>query len=567
MNNSKASQGDNTKIRRGLVLEGGGAKGAWQFGALQALNEAGIKFDYVAGTSVGALNGALWAAGRLDLGEKLWTSLSLSKVFKLRLHHSPMFVIGLFARIFYAYVKGFIAPEKAHLSLRVMLYGLMSVPTIVATIYLLFVLIRFFSAVTTNTELWRILLIAVLLALPLAALVLKRKKVGPKQYFFYTSLFALVGLLFHLLPSDLPSDHNLNAQSTPRAILGYVMINTALEMPTFLWVLGVIPFVIFVVAKFLRQLNTSIFSVAPLEVIIKDLLGDKLPIPMFATVAREINKYFDPDNPQYRYDSETGYSTATPRSTIIPCYLRVNDLSKEDALTTLLATSALPLGITPRRKGRHAVSAQELSAVLEAEAEEFSKLLSSRMYGKGSHKSKVFLMDGGVVDNIPWHPFIEDKPCDQIVIVCCNPEKDLNESKMREEWKDRNRLLRVVESSLQYDDRQDRGFDKEGRPVNLTTFIAGEDGTVTRNEAGISDFEPDKHGDLEGIKNDPPRIVPLRAPDRWPKSVVIIAPKIKLGTFLTGTLNFSTKVARKRRDEGKKEASDYIEKIQSFSMS
>jgi predicted acylesterase/phospholipase RssA len=54
--------------------EGGGAKGAWQFGALEALDEAGIKFDYVAGTSVGALNGALWAAGRLDLGRELWRS-------------------------------------------------------------------------------------------------------------------------------------------------------------------------------------------------------------------------------------------------------------------------------------------------------------------------------------------------------------------------------------------------------------------------------------------------------------------------------------------------------------
>ena len=43
----------------GLVLDGGGARGAYQIGAWKALKEAGIKIAAVAGTSVGALNGAL----------------------------------------------------------------------------------------------------------------------------------------------------------------------------------------------------------------------------------------------------------------------------------------------------------------------------------------------------------------------------------------------------------------------------------------------------------------------------------------------------------------------------
>ena len=38
---------------RGLVLEGGGAKGAYQAGAIKALEKKGIKFDGVAGTSTG----------------------------------------------------------------------------------------------------------------------------------------------------------------------------------------------------------------------------------------------------------------------------------------------------------------------------------------------------------------------------------------------------------------------------------------------------------------------------------------------------------------------------------
>ena len=44
-------------IEYGLVLEGGGAKGAYQIGAWKALKEAGIHIKGIAGTSVGALKG------------------------------------------------------------------------------------------------------------------------------------------------------------------------------------------------------------------------------------------------------------------------------------------------------------------------------------------------------------------------------------------------------------------------------------------------------------------------------------------------------------------------------
>ena len=44
-----------------LALEGGGARGAYQIGAYEALTEAGVKVNAAAGTSVGALNGAMIA--------------------------------------------------------------------------------------------------------------------------------------------------------------------------------------------------------------------------------------------------------------------------------------------------------------------------------------------------------------------------------------------------------------------------------------------------------------------------------------------------------------------------
>jgi NTE family protein len=43
----------------GIILEGGGARGAYQVGVWKALRKLGIDYCGVAGTSVGALNGAM----------------------------------------------------------------------------------------------------------------------------------------------------------------------------------------------------------------------------------------------------------------------------------------------------------------------------------------------------------------------------------------------------------------------------------------------------------------------------------------------------------------------------
>ncbi len=59
---------------RGLVLEGGGTKGAYQIGAYKALRELGLEFDGVAGTSIGALNGAYIVQDKIDILEEIWTN-------------------------------------------------------------------------------------------------------------------------------------------------------------------------------------------------------------------------------------------------------------------------------------------------------------------------------------------------------------------------------------------------------------------------------------------------------------------------------------------------------------
>lgn len=64
----------------GLVLGGGGARGAYQIGVWKALLEKGVTFDVITGTSVGGLNGALIAQGDYDQAVALWKEIETDKV-------------------------------------------------------------------------------------------------------------------------------------------------------------------------------------------------------------------------------------------------------------------------------------------------------------------------------------------------------------------------------------------------------------------------------------------------------------------------------------------------------
>ncbi|MDW5300453.1 MAG: patatin-like phospholipase family protein [Sedimentibacter sp.] len=67
----------------GLVLEGGGAKGSYHVGAYKALRELGIEIGGIAGTSIGAINGALMVQGDYDLLEKVWYNINSYELFDL----------------------------------------------------------------------------------------------------------------------------------------------------------------------------------------------------------------------------------------------------------------------------------------------------------------------------------------------------------------------------------------------------------------------------------------------------------------------------------------------------
>lgn len=81
---------DNTKTYA-IALEGGGAKGAYQIGAWKALQEAGIKFNAVSGTSVGALNAALMCMGDIDRAIRLWSDIRLSDIINMDEQEEKLF--------------------------------------------------------------------------------------------------------------------------------------------------------------------------------------------------------------------------------------------------------------------------------------------------------------------------------------------------------------------------------------------------------------------------------------------------------------------------------------------
>ena len=69
------NEGGKTRPKVGLVLGGGGAKGAAAIGILKELEREKVPIDYIAGTSIGAIIGGLYAQGyRADDLEKLFRS-------------------------------------------------------------------------------------------------------------------------------------------------------------------------------------------------------------------------------------------------------------------------------------------------------------------------------------------------------------------------------------------------------------------------------------------------------------------------------------------------------------
>lgn len=68
---------------KGLVLSGGGAKGAYEVGVIKALEKLGYDFDIVTGTSIGSVNAMLYVEGGYKLMHKFWTNCKVKDLFDI----------------------------------------------------------------------------------------------------------------------------------------------------------------------------------------------------------------------------------------------------------------------------------------------------------------------------------------------------------------------------------------------------------------------------------------------------------------------------------------------------
>lgn len=67
---------------KGLVLAGGGARGSYQVGVYEALQELGWNPGVIAGTSVGCLNGAMFAMHKPDMARSMWLTIQNDQIMK-----------------------------------------------------------------------------------------------------------------------------------------------------------------------------------------------------------------------------------------------------------------------------------------------------------------------------------------------------------------------------------------------------------------------------------------------------------------------------------------------------
>jgi predicted acylesterase/phospholipase RssA len=451
----ESAKATRSQPRRALVLEGGGARGAWQFGVLKAFADSGLTFEAVSGTSVGALNGALWCTEALDLGEELWTTISREKAFSLRKWLLPIAIVGLACRIFQAFALGLTNGSIDKKSPTVRAFSIILLWPMATVVWALCS-----SILPTHSDLaWdvkfliKLLLVGWLgIAFPLRTEISNDPDDSGKVIFISFALWCLGLCIFAAYASE-----------QERSAFAWTVVFT-----------GATPFIIISIAFLAKVLNLSIFDAAPIARLAQKVLDKDLRRPLFTTAAR-VARFIDPDDYTYGIFTYSAFPPAemavkpTPHRRLVPVYSDLNTLSPSDACDALMASSALPLGLLKWRRG-----------------------------AKGGDP----LIDGGVVDNLPWFPLIRHDAYDELVLVRCNPPSDWDHAKAVAEWSERDRMLRVL-------------------------------------DAKFSPPDPSPKDDLfKSVRNQPPTVIPFRRPVGWPRLVIQIGPSKPLGTFITGTLGF-----------------------------
>lgn len=121
----------NTKV--GLALGGGGAKGVAHIGVLQALEEARVKLDYIAGTSVGAMVAAMYAFNvNINTIANIARDLTLAQITTFKLNKTGFFTADPLKEILIEYL-GEVNIEDAAIPLSIVATDLTSGEEVIFT--------------------------------------------------------------------------------------------------------------------------------------------------------------------------------------------------------------------------------------------------------------------------------------------------------------------------------------------------------------------------------------------------------------------------------------------------
>ncbi|HEY5021502.1 MAG TPA: patatin-like phospholipase family protein [Gemmatimonadaceae bacterium] len=472
------------KRGRVLVLGGGGAKGAYEFGCLKAFRKHEICFDAVAGTSVGALNAIIWSTGQFDLGEALWKRLNFSTTFTYALLNPQRYPLSVLRAVAYVFValrllwatyEGYPIPGGRPVVL--IATALATLPWVLGAIwtrtdpsnFCLFAA----GALFTGFGLWRSLI---------------SHRFSRYEWLAYASLFPLIGVV------TLPQIVFFFTEVTPQLrshlgepssiVLSYILVMGTLVMELVLsirLILMLMPWLDRTTSPFR---DATVLGSSQLAALIQEILSAPLRIRTVVTMARRVD-VFDPDNPRWWHDDPDmpgakKYPDAT--TTWTPIYQDLSEVDKETAVRCCLASAALPFGIV-----------QPVEVL--------------------SHT----LVDGGVADNTPVFPFMNDKDIREIYVVLVERIRRARDTAIAigatpETWAKRDRDIRIVDFAI---------------PRSYPIFS-----------------DPPYQ-----IRERPPKWFSVRQLEHMP-SVKIFSPSSSLGGVLSGTLNFDGQYAQQLIERG-----------------
>lgn len=501
------------KLRRGLVIAGGGAKGAYAAGCLKAFRDHGITFDAVSGTSSGALNAVTWSAEALDKGRDIWFHLSFQSVFPPVLQlPGPLNLLnyawGLFRILFgvaETVVRGLPLPpdfQAARQTVAVVVTLVGGAPILVLG-YLL-----------SDRPLWALAILLIFLLSTRSSIkaYLSRNGEGVRAAngIFFASLWIL----------------------TVVAIARAWSINPFTDWRFFLAFWAGVAAAAATVAFSDRLFGTigasTVFRNDPLGQAIRGILDEHpLQVPTYVTVA-ERAKIFVPA-PDYDWDKyldemRRDLEKPPPDDPSFQSHLPANAAGMKMAALRNFENGTLRFSEVmdnePPSVTREWVPRYERLDTIPDPARSSSYALASAAIPLGLvgaiNVGGAILVDGGIVDNLPLLPLMQHETLDEIFVISLKPETD-------------GALVDSGELSM-------------ARLEELRALVA-------YHERGV----PQTFGELrerlaEAGRQEASASEPLRRP-----LLRIFSPRRPLGGLLSGTLNFRAEYAQGLFADGERE--------------